>query len=76
MRSSRSWAFRKLEFICNPSALRNSLRQFLAPGNGLRMGFYLDMDVTGGNGERPRRMKEAKIPMKNLCKLGHGVQVG
>ena len=40
------------------------------------MGFYLDMDVTGGNGERPKRMKEAKMPVKNFCKLGHGVWVG
>ena len=40
------------------------------------MSFYLDMDVTGGNGERPKRMKEAKTPMKNLCTLGHGVRVG
>jgi len=76
MSSRRSRASRKLEFICNPSARLNSLRQFLAPGNGMRMGFYLDMDVTGGNGERPKRMKEAKIPMKNLCKLGHGGWVG
>lgn len=40
------------------------------------MGFYLDMDVTGGNGERPKRMKEAKTPVKNCANWAMGSGLG